>query len=457
MDTLGEWSDGDDQRIMDVDDPEQMMPAEWEDPEADAIIRDIPEQMLLDAWNDYVAEASIRDIPEQMMPAEWEDPEADAIIRDIPEQMLLDAWNDYVADASIQNIPEQTDEWEDPEVDDSIPDIPEQVGEGEKRKHDDDDDDDNEEEQDFYEITNVKKYTAKRFRATATDTEIRFNNVINDMDIIENSNRTYRIFERLLRDVTKGMNEKDYVHFVLRSTQLETPISIPFLPLVQLTPERVFSAVERVVQSNRDFRLNDTVNVDLIHVEAPQGSGRSKRNIVNIKEYLHKKKSIITITNEDNLCLARALVVAIAKAEKTPNYNYLRKEVRAQQIKAIELHAKAKVPMGPSCGLEEVDMFQKHLTAYEINIVSSIHDNTIIYPSKSSTDKTPIYLFLHDRHYDVITSMPAFLSKSYYCHKCKRAYSNKLDHLCSGMCKSCRSYEFYVNDPVCCDQCKRTF
>ena len=455
VDVPGERNDPEaDASIRDI--PEQMMPAEWDDPEADAIIRDIPEQMLLDAWNDYVAEASIRDIPEQMMPAEWEDPEADAIIRDIPEQMLLDAWNDYVAEASIQNIPEQADEWDDPEVDDSIPDIPEQVGEGKKRKHDDDDDD-NEEEQEFYEIVSVKKYTSKRFRATATDTEIHFNNVINDMDIIESSNRTYRIFERLLRDVTKGMDERDQVRFVLRSTQLETPISIPFLPLDQLTPERVFSAVERVVQSNRDFRLDDTVNVDLIHVEAPQGSGRSKRNIVNIKEYLHKKKSIITITNKDNLCLARALVVAIAKADKAPNYDYLRKEVRAQQIKAIELHAKAKVPMGPSCGLEEVDMFQKHLTAYEINIVSAIHDNTIIYPSKSSTDKTPIYLFLHDRHYDVITSMPAFLSKSYYCHKCKRAYSNKLDHLCPGMCKSCRSYECYVNDPMRCDGCKRTF
>ena len=199
--------------------------------------------------------------------------------------------------------------------------------------------------------------------------------------------------------------------------------------------------------------------MDLIHVEAPQGSGRSKlkHNIVNIKEYLHKKKSIITIKNQDNLCLARALVVAIAKVDNAPNYVNLLHHVRAQQVKAIELHAKAKVPMGPSCGLEEVDMFQKHLTEYEINIVSGNHDNAIIYPSQPSTDKTPIYLFLHDNHYDVITSMTGFLSKSYYCHKCRRAYTKKLDHLCPGMCKSCRSYECYTVEPMHCDQCKRTF
>ena len=254
------------------------------------------------------------------------------------------------------------------------------------------------------------------------------------------------------------MDERDQVRFVLRSVQLNTPISIPFLPLVQLTPERVFSAVQRVMQSNRDFRLNDTVTVDLIHVEAPQGSGRSKRNVVNIKEYLHKKGSVITIKNHDNLCLARALVVAIAKVENAPNYNYLRDQVRAQEIKAKELHANANVPLGP-CGLEEVDLFQKYLTSYEINIVSGNHDNAIIYSKYGvpSNDVKPIYLYLHDNHYDVITSMPGFLSVIYYCHKCKRSYSSKFDHLCPGMCKSCRSYECNVNEPMRCDQCKRMF
>ena len=463
MDTLGEWSDGDDEWIFDVD-----VPDERDDPEADTSIPDIPEQMMPTEWDDPEADAFILDIPEQMMPVEWDDPEADGFIHDIPEQMLLDAWNDYVADGSIRDIPEQMilDARDDPEADAFIQNIPEQTderndpeqtGEGKKRKHGDDDDDDGEGEQDFYEIASVKKYTSKKFRATATDTEIRFNNVINDIDLIESHRHTRRIFERLLSDVTKRMGERDQVRFVLRSTQLDNPISIPFLPLERLTPERVMSAVQHVIQSNRDFRLNDTVNVDLIHVEAPQGSGRSKRSIVNIKEYLHRKGSVITIKNEDNLCLARALVVAIAKVKNAPDYVNLRDHVTTQQVKAIELHARAKVPMGPSCGLEEVDMFQKHLTEYEINIVSGIHDNAIIYPKKPSTDKTPIYLYLHDKHYDVITSMPGFLSKNYYCHKCRRAYAKKLDHLCPGMCKSCRAYECYMDDPKHCDQCKRTF
>ena len=363
----------------------------------------------------------------------------------------LGEWSDD-DDAWIWDV----NEWEcDPEADDIIRDIPEvQTGEGRKRKNDDGDEDEDDDD-DFYVKETVKKHKSKKFRTTATDHTIRFNNVVNNFDLIESHKRTYRIFERILSDVTEGMDERDQVRFVLRSEQLDTPISIPFLPLAQLTTERVFSAVQRVIQSNRDFRLNDMVTVDLIHVEAPQGSGRSKRNVVNIKEHLHKKGSVIVIKNHDNLCLARALVLAIAKVEND-NYVYLRKEVRAQQIKAMELHTDANVPLGP-CGLAEVDMFQRHLTQYEINIVSGNHDNAIIYPSQPSVDKTPIYLFLHDNHYDVITSMPGFLSTSYFCHKCRRAYAKKFDHLCPGMCKSCRSYECNVNEPMQCDQCKRTF
>ena len=232
------------------------------------------------------------------------------------------------------------------------------------------------------------------------------------------------------------------------------------MPLHQLTPERFFSQVQRVVQSNRDFRLNDTVSVDVIHVEAPQGSGRKKPcTTLNIKEYLHKKGSVITIHNNDDLCLARALVVAIAKVENEPNYKDLTKPgVRAQEKRAKALHAAANVPLGP-CGIPEVELFQKYLTNYEINIVSGNHDNSIIYPAKSSTNSnvTPIYLYLHNNHYDVITSMPGFFNESYFCHTCKRPYDNKIEHLCPGMCKSCRGYNCITDEPLECKECNRWF
>ena len=388
--TLGEWSDGDDDWIWEIDD--------WE----------------------------------------WNDPEDDDIIRNIDQNVLCDC-SDSESDDIIRNIDVQT-------------------GGGKKRKSDGDP----EPEQDFYEIETTKKYNSKKFQMTATDHTIRFNNALSDLDLLESHERVQKIFDHLLNDVTGDMNERDQVRFVLRSDQLDTPISIPFMDVLQLTPERVFSQIERVVQSNRDFRLNDTVTVDILHVEAPQGSGRSrlKRDILDIREYLHKKKSIVTIKNNDNLCLARALVVAVAKIENAPNYkNLIRSDRRMQEKEAKKLHAAANVPLG-SCGIPEVKMFQKYLTKYEINIISGNHNNAIIYPPKPSTNNngTPIYLYLHDNHYDVITSMPGFLSKHYFCHTCRRSYSNKLEHLCKEACKGCRSYDcVVVNADIVCNECNRWF
>ena len=332
-----------------------------------------------------------------------------------------------------------------------------QAGQGEKRKSDSVD----EREHSYYEITGTKERTSKKFKTTIKDTEIRFNNAVENMDLIDERDRTYTIIQHLVDEVTGGVKDRDQIHFVLRSDQLDRPIALPFMPRAQFTPERVFAAVERVVQSNREFRLNDTVQVNVWYVEMPEGSGRKKRTEPDVKKFLLKKThSVVVIENHDDLCLARALVVAIAKAENDPYYHYLRACDRGQRIRAIELHANANVPLGP-CGLEEVRLFQRHLTRYEINIVSLLQDNAIIYPpqDQAAPDKTPIYLALHDNHYDVITKMPGFLNRAYFCHKCKKAYSNKYDHLCPEMCKSCRAYECAWDGVggMLCDRCKRRF
>ena len=53
--------------------------------------------------------------------------------------------------------------------------------------------------------------------------------------------------------------------------------------------------------------------------------------------------------------------------------------------------------------------------------------------------------------------MPGFLSRHYFCHTCRRTYTNKLKHLCPTMCKSCRTYDCVAKDPVECNECNRWF
>ena len=336
----------------------------------------------------------------------------------------------------------------------------EQSGRGKKRKSDDQDE---EPQQDYYQIKPVRKHHSQKFNMTAKNYSVRFNNQLDNVNLLESQNRTYNIFDHLLKDVTEGMNSTDQVRFVLSSNQLQFPISLPFCPLEQLTTEKVLAQVEKVVQSNEEFRLNDTVNIDIIRVEMPQGSGRSKvkRQMLNIRDYLKKKGSVITINNKDDLCLARALVVSIARIEKDPRYNQIINTSRPlQRERAFDLHEAANVPLGP-CGLNKVDLFQHHLVNYQIIVVSGDQNNTIIYPPQPRANPNPeksIYLYYQANHFDVITSLPGFLNTNYFCHTCHKGYDHTTDHLCDGMCCSCRGFGCTIEDNgMTCQECHRLF
>ena len=377
----------------------------------------------------------------------WNNSEDDDLIRNIDEnEVLADLYGNDDDDDLIRNINE----------------VLAQMGRGEKRKSDDEEPLPAEQGEYYYDIESVKKHHSKKFRMSATDHKARFNNVLADIDLLESHERTQAIFHHLLEGVTWGMNPNDQVRFILRSEQLDTPISIPFLPVERLTTERVFSQIERVIQSNQEFRLNDTVTIDIIHVVTPQGSGKSrgKRTTLNIREHLKEKKSIISINNNDDFCLARALAVAIAKIENDPKYKQIRNSRKHIQCdRALDLHQAANVPLGP-CGMNEVKLFQNYLTNYQIIVVSGDHNNSIIYPPQPpGTDEKPtINLYFHDKHFDVITSLPGFLNRSYFCRRCHKSYDHTADHICPTMCRSCRAFGCVLEgDGIVCNECDRLF
>ena len=210
------------------------------------------------------------------------DSEEDEPISNNDEILVISS--DSEEEQPISNINDEGSNSEEDEVE------CEQTGRGEKRKAENQNE---EQEQDYYRIKPVRKRHSQKFNMTAKNYGVHFNNVLDNVDLLESRKRTYGIFDHLLKDVTEGMNPNDQVRFVLSSNQLQTPIAIPFCSLEELTTEKVLSHVEKVVQSNEEFRLNTTVNIDVIHVEMPQGSGRVKRTTLNIRDHLKKKGSVV--------------------------------------------------------------------------------------------------------------------------------------------------------------------
>ena len=207
--TLGEFSDGEDDFVFEIDenlwkrsDPEAW---EWSDPEADDIIRNINEEEILARayGND---DAVIRNSnEEEILTGEWSDPEADDLIRNINEEEILARVYGNASDDDdhvIRNVNEE-------EVlasvygNDDIDEV--QTGRGEKRKNESDDETESEDEQDegqyYYTMESRKKYYSKKFGMTATDHKIRFNNVLADFDLLQKYESTMKIFHHLLEEV----------------------------------------------------------------------------------------------------------------------------------------------------------------------------------------------------------------------------------------------------------------
>ncbi|WAR14570.1 ACTB-like protein [Mya arenaria] len=104
-----------------------------------------------------------------------------------------------------------------------------------------------------------------------------------------------------------------------------------------------------------------------------------------------------------------------------------------------------------ACGIEEVKKFQAVLTNYQLYVISK----TI--PMGPDSDNK-IFLYHHDQHYDIITSMPAFLGRSYFCTECQKGYDHKEKHKCNNVCHSCyKIHESSKDDWIHCAYCNRFF
>ena len=121
----------------------------------------------------------------------------------------------------------------------------------------------------------MKEWNIKKFRTKGTSYTLRFNNTLVDDKITNLHEQLHIIFGQILDDTIGGAPSHDQVRMVIHSNQFEYPIAFPFRAPARLSSERVLSEFERVIQSNQEFRLNDSVDVNVLHVSLPVG-GKGK-------------------------------------------------------------------------------------------------------------------------------------------------------------------------------------
>ena len=119
-----------------------------------------------------------------------------------------------------------------------------------------------------YSLTKTSRRQIEKFETTGVDYLLKVNN-LNVRDLSHVLKTLDGLLTSILSDMTAGMADRDQIRFVMHSPQLTNPISLPFMPLKELTPRRLMFEIERVLQSHEEFVLGDHIHINLIHVKMP--------------------------------------------------------------------------------------------------------------------------------------------------------------------------------------------
>ncbi|XP_045186812.2 uncharacterized protein LOC123544812 [Mercenaria mercenaria] len=262
------------------------------------------------------------------------------------------------------------------------------------------------------------------------------------------------IFKTIIDGVTVDVRPSDLLQLSFQTPSIESAIHLPSMKCSVLTVDNVIDQIEGKLNYNSHFVLEKTISITCVRVRIPDG-GAKKKPEVNLDMFLHESKSVIQILNKDELCCARAIVTATARIEKHPRWNNIRRGLGVQKDLAIELHRLAGVDE-QQCGVEEIKKFQAVMPKYKIYVLSKECFNNFVYVGPD--DGIPIYLYLHDNHYDVITTITGFLKRSYFCKKCLKGYNDKEKHMCNSACRVCRRFHEDVKEEwYYCSDCHRYF
>lgn len=245
----------------------------------------------------------------------------------------------------------------------------------------------------------------------------------------------------VIEDLTETIPDHDRIQIYLSSNLLQSAHTCANVtvgdwrdPLSRA--QRILDQISKMLSSNENFEVDDSLQLDVTHITMPEpvsGKRMWRFGTDSYPNFLKNKRSIIQIKNKDHLCCARALVVAKACMHNHPDFENIKRGCPIQKIRTQALQEEACVPTDQPTPLQAIPLLQIVLSDYQIVIVSAEDGHGIVHKGPE-TDKQLI-LLSHNSHFDVVTSLPAFFNKVYYCLKCEKGFhhDNITEHWCVGV------------------------
>jgi hypothetical protein len=289
--------------------------------------------------------------------------------------------------------------------------------------------------------------------------EIGFKNLPENLQILNEI--TFKCFNKILEIAFSNAKKNDRVRIIIEHPSIpDQPISLPYMRFEDLNTQLIMTAIALVAQSQKELKLDHFMRVSTCRVNMPVGGTR------NILQYISQKKGVVKISNTDNNCLFRAVIVAVSylkfkteqdvtkKQELMVKYKSVRRYTGVQNPKVNRLKQAINIDFDGPYGLDVAKKIEKYLKI-GINVLGDVSSFYKYLTKGDVLYEEQIYLFSNNNHYDVINSLPSFFSAKNYCTKCESAFNTDLvDHPCYEICKICTKKDCKKTAFIKCDWCK---
>jgi len=280
------------------------------------------------------------------------------------------------------------------------------------------------------------------------------------------------IIERL----NESYNGQDLVRLFIQNEAFYTPHSLGMIPLHQLNVFKVLELLENLLQSDEELYLDEPLEIHVGVIRNPLAAGLSRG--VNYLEDLARLRCICQIRNTDNLCLARSIVVGIAKSdvdaaadaggsahkEAVNRYKGLQNSKRGRQTSAAQkLQQDAGFELDYTPAFTDIPAFEREVNA-RVVVFGRGSGTKPLYAGDETRQRSVYLLYVSDPldgkavgHFHTITKVNCIFSNTSFCHKCLKAYDKRYVHKECGQCSACRSDDCPVInvEKHCCSKCNR--
>src|SRR5271170_4147011 len=172
-----------------------------------------------------------------------------------------------------------------------------------------------------YILQEVGRRFFKRFGAERADYKLMIQPPGDDILSLkeEEENPNFRL-NSIIKDIQRTVDPQDWFGMYLDNPNMKDPLWITARRADQLDSDAVLSAFYKIFESYNMFLFQGIFTLKVVHIRFPEGAGkrgRTRNPLVgkSMLQFLKIKRSVVAIENNDDICLARAIVVAKAIAD----------------------------------------------------------------------------------------------------------------------------------------------